>query len=339
MPDTVADYLARLQSRLLRKMPKSVADEHVLEIELHLRESIADELAQGKSEAEAELAAIRALGSDVLIAESLIWHHRGLNSCSDWRFAWVPAAILISYGALAWGVVDVRWHYPSWISTYAIWVPALFVTTFSISCWRSRRLLLKPIAVAASVFLAVILFTYCLFGSSGFSARSEEMRQANVREIDNDMSYLVENLQSAKTLQKGAMSGLPLNGMYQSPDQSYMLINAHSYYVPPIVSIIKKPVWQLNYTPSRTTAKELWLKNGKQYFAQLAGSLEEMQSRRAHWATLRPNLLDVGKFLNEMVLSVLIMCLQLALINAGILGLIKATTLVRSQAWRLKRAS
>ena len=247
--------------------------------------------------------------------------------------------ILISYGALAWGIVDVGWAYPSWISAYAIWVPALFVSTFSISCWRSGRLLLKPIAVSAGVFLAVVLFNYCLFGSSGFSARSEEMRLKNIRDIDDATHYLVDNLQKAKVFEQGAMSGRLADGLYQAPEESYMLINAHSFYFPSIVSLKKKPELQLNYVSLVLTAKELWLKNGKPYIAQLKGSLDEMRSRRAHWATLRPNLIDVGIFLKDIGWSLLVMCLQLALINGGILVLLKTRMLVRSKIWRLTHAA
>ena len=337
MPDFIEVYLNRLRSRLKMKISNLVVEEHMLEIELHLRDSVARELAQDKSEEEAKRAAIRAFGNDALIAEGLIRQYRGLNNCSDWRFAWIPAGILVSYGALAWGMVDVRWPYPSWISAYAIWVPALLVTTFSISCWRSRRFLMKPIAVAASVFLALILFIYCFFGSSGFSAHSEEIRQANIHEIDEAMPYLMSNLKRAEALEKAAVSGQLDQGQSEAPEKSYMLVNAHSFYVPSIVSIEKKPEFQLTSMSSTKMAKILWKKNGTLYLAQLDRALRDMRSRRTHWVTLRPSFVDVGMFLKDMSWWVLVVCVQLALINGGILVLLKARMIFRSKIWRLPR--
>lgn len=151
MGELVDSYLNKLEAKLLKALPKDVADDHVKEIGAHLNESIASQIDQGKTEVDATSDALKSVGSYVLVADGLIRAHAGITEESVWRTAAIPASLSAMYWFL-----PMAWH--SWQPGLLMWswvflVPLLFVVTFVRACVRSRRLLIAPTGLALFLVL------------------------------------------------------------------------------------------------------------------------------------------------------------------------------------------
>jgi hypothetical protein len=268
MPDLVDSYLSHLTSKLRRDLPKDVAHEHVREIAAHLRESIAERVSAGESEEAAAEAAIRGVGSDALVADSLVRAHSGISQLSVWRVALVPTLILFAFwfGPLSANSILSSAH------AYIVWIPCLpltFIGTFCYACWRSRRFLMAPIAAAMGLLLLIVCVQY---QSSFFKAGLRFKDDVDAVAARESRTYLMRDkaaLAQATTLAEMWKSKSPMStpGSQLAP-VSYLDKGPSTDRTP-------RPVHRhaLVLVGSATEAKALWQKNGDLYLRMLQGSV------------------------------------------------------------------
>jgi len=277
-------YLGRLSNRLGRKLSKGEAAEHVLEIGAHLREGC-EHLAQlGQSKLEAEVEALRRLGSDRLVAENLLREHSGVLSLSVWRLAWLPALLLLSADFLPRLLIGrLRPElFNLWI--FAPWIGAIL---FVIACWRSRRLIVVPLV--AATFLAsvgaVVLFT---FGPSGVTESSALERHQEIAHFDQAIRRLKDLVDQVRLISPNAPlpPAFTMKGGYWAPSES-LVVNLRSSSLNPIaVETGRTRTIDLKPVASEAVAKRLWREHGAAFSARLNCELNEQRSLRYHWQTM-----------------------------------------------------
>ena len=327
MPDSVESYLISLHTRLAKRMSVPLAEEHVREIGMHLRDSVASRVEIGNSLEVATVEALQALGSDALVADGLIRLHLGLNTRSVWRFVWLPCLVILTYGFVPWTMNMVE--FPTWMETYANWIPFGVISTFGYACWRSRKVLMKPMSLTLVAVLAFTVLNFSVFSPYGASQHSHDLRMRVVAGFDRNIRDTKAKIIAAETMRRNAVVGLSRlapswNTVGFSSDIAGLPFTHHESKVPVLG-------WQA--TSSQQMAKALWAKNGNAFIGNLNKELQDEQSNKRMWLNIHPNMTwikDVAIRTSEMMFLIWTL---LAAINLAVLLSVKLSIVIRNHLW------
>lgn len=188
MSDPITTYLEDLARLLARKLPVKAVMEIVAEIEAHLRRTV-EELG-GTPDAESE--AVARFGEVREVAKQIVRERtEKTRAASRWAFwlvallpVWsVTGLLLFQYGRITSGSLYVMCY---------LALPALTGLAYSVSCFRSRRMLLVPTTlgyVAAVLWFSVLTcFLYVTrypFNGYGYYFRPTAMQTLADMESDS----------------------------------------------------------------------------------------------------------------------------------------------------------
>ncbi len=325
MSDLVGSYLSRLEKALQRQMPKSVAEEHVGEIAVHLRESIAEQVQAGKTEAEATIAALQKLGNDAMVADGLIRAHTGIGRLSSWRLGWIPAVILLVYLLVPGVITDIQSATPQF-AVWAVFVPLCLIMTFVFACWRSRRVLMLPIAAALSIFfIAAVLQEACAPYGAVAKHHGEHLEQMAV--VGSQIEGLTTMIAEADSLQ----AGKPINASPRAPGG---LMAPKLVYKTGPTGAHPYSAFELTPVASQAEAKELWSKEGGLYLWFLHRSLNHSLKERRRLEAENQVTTALVKSSLPMAWVVFQMWLCIGLFNLAIVGMGRLHRVATAHFWK-----
>lgn len=169
-------YLNRLKLRLNKKIPTQVTEEHMREIASHINECNRDLINQGKSPIEAEVEALKRVGSDALVADAFIRSYHRLAKASSWRAARFPVVCLLLLAVLQM-IVRVIGS-PSILPTSILGVLLILAAaSFAIACYKYRRFLLTPMIVTLIFYAVASNIIDFAFGPAGMTPYAAKNRQ------------------------------------------------------------------------------------------------------------------------------------------------------------------
>lgn len=148
MNDRLDAYLNEVQKILSRHLPEQARAEKLAELRSHLHLACKDARKQAGSDDDAAREAIRQMGSARVVAEDLIRQYKGFDTKSEWVLAEKPLALAVAISAgfyiYPWfpGINAMEWR----IQTMR-WSGLLLLGVFGWSVWRSRRWLVRPLAI------------------------------------------------------------------------------------------------------------------------------------------------------------------------------------------------
>jgi hypothetical protein len=331
MSDLVDNYLSRLQTRLEKRMPQRIAEERVREVEGHLRESVASRICDGNSLEQAAVEALQALGSDALLAEGLIRQHLGLNNRQAWKFAWLPCLALFSYGLVPWTINEVQ--FPTWIETFVSWNVSILVLSLGYACWRSRRFLLKPIAIVLGLVFVLDMLNFVVLSSAGFTAHSEELRKQIVVGFDQNIWDAKSKIAKTEQMRSDALNEKTVSPT-MAPTWSVVGNEEGIAGVPFTVKSPPTPVLSLRQVPDPGEAKTLWEKNGTRYLRTLHGELNEAIRNQKFWRDFKSDPIMLRNAAWSFFRELLVCGMILAAFNALILAGQRAIVSIRTRLWR-----
>ena len=276
MADPIKMYCSRVSKRLSKRLKPSVAEELTREIEGHLRASFEDCISKGAHETDAYARCLKGIGSDYLVADSLIRAHQGLGAKSSWRIARIPCLIL----GMFWLVPLSFTHMsivPDWWSTAIMWLPICFAITFCMAAWRSQRLLLGPTIAVVLLGLIAVSGDVLLLSPKGITRYAKSQRSQIISQLNERYSRQQSELREATDMLKK----ISWKGSYQPIETAPRLIPiAHSSMGPYLPISVRSPdTYQYSLQPeaSPLIVRDLWIKNGNHYIRQIREEAAETQ--------------------------------------------------------------
>lgn len=329
-------YLFRLRSRLLRRLPGDVADDHVNEIRMHLNQSIADQVLIGVPEDRAIVDSLRRVGSDALVADGLIRTHSGIADLPVWRLAWLPTLIGLAYCFIP--LMYTEGPTPEWLPA-VLWLPSCFLVAFSYACWRSRRFLLTPIAVGAFVVFSGLILQTVAFSPIGLTKRSQEMRSRSLIGYQRQIANCTLSVTQARSLMAADGRRIDQSGQAErvAPKRVRDVEFASGPYSP-----IEREVdhgWTVNLAPVTTIAeaKDLWRKNGSSYIQMQTQTLQRAEADYQSFRALKLDGAELTSVMLRIGTAVLTILGIVATLNASVLGLGMLYRVAIARRWRPER--
>jgi len=321
----IDSYLSRLEARLQRRLQTSQTKEHVQEIGVHLHESISDQVSKGKPENAATLDALRSLGSDRLVADSLIRAHSGINERSAWRVTWFSIMLLLIY-CLSYQGIKLTTEY--WLEGYLRWIAAGFTAAFVYACWRSRKLLIVPVAVS----VGIVCFATVFQGSVFYDQNNRRTLQFVNRLIAGGEEQLKELGSVSKTYKNSSFD--PLDPIYWAPKPLVTRVVSAVNWTPFTYEIGRKTPLQLAPVRSQAEASALWKLNGDQFAKNLRDGIRHEKEVRTQ---LLGDKFDPQAFATlafTTILDALGFIVAIMAVNVLTLGLGSLHRKAISQLWR-----
>ena len=323
MDDLHAVYLSRLQARLSRRLPEPVVREYVSEINLHIQESIADQVSRGQTVEIATVHALKAVGSERLVADSLIRARNGINARSAWSFAWIPVCILMLYGliTMSFSLVEP----PSErLVTIVSWLPNCFFLSLVVACWRSRRSLFGPMATTIAILFVATIVQVVGFSPIGVTSLSRHTRAQLLFSLRTSISNLEDQIQFAHT----SSSDIPF-----PPSLRY----GHYFMAPKQAGLKPEYGYALVPVPSQGEARKLWNKFGTKYAASLGWELRNDRENQAGWIKAKLDATEVRRIVVRL-LAMAAFALSVILVGSLlVLGLGIAYRKMIEYLWRPER--
>jgi hypothetical protein len=165
---TIESYLDTLCLELQGRMPDSVADERLFELETHLHMAEANYQSQGLEIQEATHRAILDLGSARVVSDDLVRQHMGYGLRSKWSlirwfapimFFGLSAPFLVQLVVNFFTPQSYQWVDP--ICGVGCWVS---LVCFGLLIWRTRRWLAAPIAGWSCPLTVLAIFVLAFIG-------------------------------------------------------------------------------------------------------------------------------------------------------------------------------
>ncbi|MDR3689184.1 MAG: permease prefix domain 1-containing protein [Fimbriimonas sp.] len=338
MADLIDAYVSRLRFRLLRRLPRAVVDDHVKEIAGHLRESVADRIRSGMPEHQASTEALRSIGCDRLVADSLIRARTGIDRRTTWSLCRIAGPILLLYG-----VIPLSFFYlepvPEWLMNETNWLPSLFVITFGYSCWRSRKLLIGPMAAIAALVCVAVLTEALAFGPMGYTSMSRQARAHTIAGFDRNIGQFEEEIEFARSRSwtKGFPSCLRSGEYFLAPKPQTVVDERYISGVPIATSSSRSTQPMLMPCATRQEAEGFWKRYGATFAPIIEQSLREAKSNQAFWraAWMTPHELGLVVWRTASIYG-LILGVVVA-INIWILAMEAAYRTLVARLWRPSR--
>lgn len=281
MSDLTAAYLDRLEERLVRKLPKSQVQEHVNEVRAHLTESIAT--LETEENADPELAALKRISPDKLLAKNLIRARKGLDTRPGWRFVALPTILLAIYGVILVYISateNEQFAFQPTITFLHLAIPTLLLYGMV----RARRLLIGPITIAFTLFFLVFIAGESIWGPFGVSDHSARLRaktlggfQAYIDDLENKITA-GQSVRSGGTfptdLRRGTAYLAPIPSNPQNHQIAFGIVVAREEI---------KGFYFLHESATEVDARSHWLQNGEGYFAYAQKQIEEQKGYLQIW--------------------------------------------------------
>jgi hypothetical protein len=191
MSDLVEIYLSDVRKKLGKHMSEQVADIRIAELRSHLHLAIRDLAATGRSGGHAALQAIGNLGSSRVIADDLIYQHRGYRTRSAWLLAAFPISVLLA--------ISVALYFVSWPLPWWPWVGqfsgVVLFPAFAWAVWRSRRWLVGPVVIVTLVLCVLPAFlSYARFVTYRVGAVPTQAPRSNMGIYRDDLHERLSSL-------------------------------------------------------------------------------------------------------------------------------------------------
>lgn len=230
MSNRLESYLEDLRGRLVRHFEPKRLDEVIAEMRSHVTYSARD--AQRELDLEPDEAvrgALVALGPVEAVAEDLVRQHRGGTAKSEWQvirgpltwfvlaFLFAPHLFLLS----GWRFLG-PWALGGAALTF---LPLVALVSFAAAVWRSRRWLVKPMAVG---FLAIQLTSLFLYSTPGY----QRLVQRRIGGTSAERAVVASEYE-----QKVKMAELGAKGYLESPDLFRSVMRSDMYYYPEVTEI------------------------------------------------------------------------------------------------------
>lgn len=268
----IEEYCDVLSRLLKSRLPDSRVEELVKEIRSHLIESRAAQAELELSEREAERTAVCRMGSPRAVADRMIYEESGLGRMSPWRIAWLPCALLAICWIWPFALLYTNGPWMSFIGTMQLFsIP--FTASLIWACWRSRRLLVKPIVTTVAALTVVSIL------AMGLSAKL-----GPVADHDWAGSALAQNQeQSAKVerfLQTGSIDSIRSNQGFEAPQVWESRYSYSLSYVPVAIPTGSAQTASLTGVPTREMAEQLWKQNAVAMKAHLENERAQIIAAR-----------------------------------------------------------
>lgn len=336
MPNLTDAYIARLSNRIGRKIPVLEVQDHVQEIRHHIAECRATLERDGVAPEQAEVEALKQLGSERLIAEGMIREHRGFAVRSVWRIALIPSLVLV----VAFLVPEAFMIWPITMGAMdvMIWLPAIGTALFVFACLRSRRILLLPMAAVLVLTFAGSLLFFAN-GPSGVTAHAAIEREKNITGFDREIARLRGDYAAAKSVPASGPipaafrsgAGFLAPQVQDSPSYERSIYNPVGWPTPSQRRVVLAPA------ATEGEARQGWLQSGPAYAHQLANDIAEQQSERSYWVQSKGGWDKLGQAAGMGVVFTLQAIAVFAAINfAALGGLMLRDRIIRSR-WRPDR--
>jgi len=331
-------YLSRVEARLSKQLSASEVSEHIDELTFHLRESINDQVSRGESEDAATVQSLRAIGSDRLVADSLIRARTGINARSSWRFAWLSVIILLLYG-----LVPLTFFYlepvPDWLLTYTSWLPTFFAVSFAYACWRSRRALFAPIAVTATILFAATMIEVVAFSPVGYTSFSSRSQAHTIAGFQRNITDFEKQIQFAKSglSSRPYPASLRQSSYFMAPKPEVVAYEGNVEGLPFSTETGRNTIIALMPCTSEREARGLWAQFGTQYAVSLEGSVRYLKSNQDHWRKAKQDPKEIGMAaIRSLEAYALIFAVIMAL-NLFVIGLAAIHRKAIALVWRPER--
>jgi len=327
MVEMLDSYLKRLEAKLLTKLPKDVADEHVKEIGAHLRESIQERISAGESEQTATESALRHIGSDALVADGLIYAHSDIAKKSVWQLAWIPALLVFIFwcapilapSAFAKNAVTLPW---------IICIPGAFAYSFCSTCIRSRRFVMAPIGAAMALLLLIYAIQFQVSWRQLYDEQSVEVA-ARVARVPLRTHLLQSAIQTGISLEQAWKSTDSAAGPKSLIAPKRVAGNGWSPSVDPAHPT---PSFELVAAHSASEAKLLWKQNGRRYLSELNQYLTA--ERRVTAAAVDPGPPQMGPALLAWAEGTVGILAALATLNILLIAIPRRRRNLASERWK-----
>jgi hypothetical protein len=311
------DYVARLEARLARSLPKEKAAQKAAEIRSHLQLAV-----EGSSEPDAERKAVLALGSESQLADDLIRAEKGLSRKSIWWWS-LPSILFV---AAIYGIVynrnerglDLQWE-----------GAALFagvVVLFFWSCLRSRRWLVVPVLAA----VLVVAFTSVLIESSR-NRLDPAARASRIHQVQLGYEEAQEQLAAVRRLAASAPSNDP--DYLKAPIP--VNVQVRSVFLPGDIGTRTEPRVGRVVAKTPAEAEALWKANEAAYIAQVESEVVMYATSVRHWSN-DPNVVEAA-IKGALAMSVF-WGILFGVLNTAALGIGTVTRSVREANWRRRLA-
>lgn len=333
MPKLIDAYLARLTKRIDRRLPVDEAHDHVQEIGQHIAECRASLEQAGVGPEQAEVEALRQLGSERLIAEGLIREHRGFGLRSVWRIALIPSIVLLV--ALLVPEAFMVWPIMMGALDLMIWLPAIGTALFVFGCLRSRRVLLLPMATALLLSLLGSLIFFAN-GPEGITAHAAIEREKNITGFDQEIARLRGGYAAAKSVATSGPipaafrsgTGFLAPQIQDSPRYERSIYNPIGWQTASLRRVVLAPA------ATEGEARRLWMQIGSAYAHQLANDIAEQQSGRSYWVQSKGGWDKLGRAAGIGIIFILQAIAVFAAINFAALGAVVLRDRIIRSRWR-----
>ncbi len=334
MADLTTAYLDRLEERLYRKLPKSEVEEHVKEVRAHLVESIAT--LEIEENADPELAALKRIGPDKLLAKNLIRARKGLDTRPGWRFVALPALLLAIYGVIV-VHVGADQHIAAVYQHLAEFLTVAIPTTLLYGMVRARRLLISPTLAAFVPFMLIFVGGDLIWGHFGISDYSARKRVETIAGFQAHLDDLEGNITAGQSVRSGAAFPVKLKR-----DKSYLapvLSKAVNHHMALGIVVAHEKVggYYLQEVATEAQARADWLKNGEAYFAHAQKQINEQKNGIKMWTETKTGLVYLPSLLWAFVKFTTPFVLGLLAIGGLLIALGSAKDRLTTALWKPER--
>ncbi len=335
MANLIDTYLHRVEQRLVKRMPRPNAEECVREIGSHLIEDVQNQIESGMSLEDAEIRAIQNLGSDRLIADSLIRSHSKIDKLSVWRTSWVSMTILLLYGIIP--VTFMQFSpVPEWLLSFVGLLPTCFLASFCYGIWRSRRIVVKPVITCVAIVFASVIFEAVLFSPSGVTPMSARARNVMVSNFESSIASMDAKLVAAKDIQQDQLFPIVFRdkNAYLAPTTDLGTVQSEIAGIPFTRSTGYQWSTHLDSFETEKEARMHWKKFGQAYIDSTTIELNEQRNNQEQVRSQRLDSTTAVGIAKRTGLGALTVVAFVLALNFAVLGLSHLIRVIVRLKWR-----
>jgi uncharacterized membrane protein len=311
VPTRFDEYLARLQTRLERKLPKDKAAQKTAEIRSHLL--LALETNPDENQALLEM------GSDRLLADDLIRAETGITKRSAWRWTALPAALIVLTYLFIYNTPQAGLGLAWMAGVVFVVLLGLFLS----ACLRSRKWLVLPLV--AVIFPTTLAASLLLAYHRGEFDR--EVLANRYRSMKAEVARYDDQVATARKFAAGLRSSDPA---YRNAPQERprMVLNP---YIPFSKPHPQGTVLHPKRVYTVAEASRLWKLNGAAYVAQLEADRTQYADSVERMRNL-PNTASSTALLGAAIMTAL-WAILLAIVNGTALVAYHLARRAHEHAW------
>ena len=271
-------FLDDLSAKLQGKVDPDRSSEILQELQSHLRESQQAARELGLDQDAAERVAIEAMGSVDLLAEDLIRRETGLETGPAWKFAALPAILLVLAETTAL-FLSMRTQYLGyyWVTE---WLHYAVLLTLAWALWRARRWLIGPMATAllAASLVGTLIFTFV-----PPDITQGQPKEAVMQAYNRESTALQAKIDTATE----ALAGAPpkVSNGFEAPYAYDAESRMKLTYLPVSIRIGSNPAYLLQTYPTKQEAASIWRQQGDGYLSYLHAEAQRVKESRQTLST------------------------------------------------------